>query len=151
MPKRKGAATKTIADELYPGFSARSERGRKARAKGVAYERQIASRLRRVYPKARRLFGQAREGSECPDIGGTPWWIECTDSEASIASKLRQATAAAKASSSPEYRNRPVVVVTHRPKQPTIVSMEFEAWLDLMGDLRFSAGTLGDKDVTNAQ
>ena len=66
-----------IIDALLPGFTERSDRGRRNRKKGVEFERSVANAFKPVFPKARRLFGQSREGDEVPDVGGTPFWIEC--------------------------------------------------------------------------
>jgi hypothetical protein len=45
--------------------------------KGASYERLVAKKMQRIYPKASRGIGQARSGGEIPDVKGTPFWIEC--------------------------------------------------------------------------
>lgn len=104
---------KRMIDEVEPGFSERSDRGRRNRQKGVDFERKIANALKPIFPEARRLFGQAREGDEVPDIGGTPFWIECAKgSTNAIHDKLRQGLAASASSPSAEYAKAPVVVIS---------------------------------------
>jgi hypothetical protein len=125
--KRKPTAS--VIDELYPGFSQRSAKARASNRKGKAHERKVSVALRDVYPGARRLHGQAREGSDCPDVGGTPWWIECTDSDASITSKMRQGLRDSAVSESEEYAGAPVVVISHRKGSTLVlVTMELEQW-----------------------
>lgn len=46
------------------------------RRKGHSFERDIARRLRALYPDARRSQ-QTRSGQEGPDVCGTPLHIEC--------------------------------------------------------------------------
>lgn len=50
--------------------------GRASRIKGHSFEREIAIKLRKYYPGARRGL-QYRDGAECSDVIGTPWFIEC--------------------------------------------------------------------------
>jgi len=103
-----------MIDEVEPGFTERSDRGRRNRTKGVEFERKVANRLKRAFPSARRLFGQAREGNEVPDVGGTPFWIECAKgSTNAIHDKLRQGLAASASSPSKEYAHALVIVVSH--------------------------------------
>lgn len=50
---------------------------KKSRTKGASYEREVAEAMRTVWPGAKRGIGQARSGSEVPDVDGTPFWVEC--------------------------------------------------------------------------
>lgn len=126
--------SKKIIDELHPGFTERSDRGRRNRAKGVEFERRVANAFKALYPKARRLFGQSREGDEVPDVGGTPFWIECAKgSTNAIHEKLVQGLAASSTSPSEEYAKRPVVVVSHHAgRQQTMVTMRLDDFLALL-------------------
>ncbi len=129
--KRK--AQKKIVDEIFPGFSERSERGRKSREKGAKFERLVANIFKSDFPRARRMFGQARDGDEVPDVGGTPFWIECTDSGASIGSKLAQGLAASDTSPNEEYRGLSVAVVSHHKRGDRImITMEVKDFLALL-------------------
>lgn len=49
-----------------------------SRRKGASYERELAKRWRDsgLWPDAQRGIGQARAGSEVPDVEGTPFWVE---------------------------------------------------------------------------
>lgn len=47
-----------------------------SRTKGISFERGIAIRLRKWFPNARRGL-QYQAGEYCPDIIGTPFYIEC--------------------------------------------------------------------------
>ncbi len=50
---------------------------RKSIVKGKTFERDVAKALRVVYPEARRGLAQPRDGTETPDVEGTPFWVEC--------------------------------------------------------------------------
>lgn len=50
--------------------------GKSRRLKGLSFERDIARRLRGWFPDAKRGL-QSQYGSCCPDIVGTPYYIEC--------------------------------------------------------------------------
>jgi len=51
-------------------------RGKRSRTKGIVWEREVARRLRAIYPEARR-GAQSRTGSDAPDVMGLPWHVEC--------------------------------------------------------------------------
>lgn len=122
-----------IIDELHPGFSERSDRGRRSRQKGTEFERRVANAFKRVWPDAKRLFGQARDGNEVPDVGGTQFWIECAKGATrAIHDKLRQGIRDSASSPSSEYRGAPVVVVSHHDGVgETMVTMRLEDFLEL--------------------
>jgi hypothetical protein len=133
-------------DEISPGFSERSDRGKKSRAKGVTFERVISKKLRRVWPDAKRLFGQAREGNENPDVGGTPFWLELgRGGNMSIHKKLEQAIHDSETSPSKEYGGKPpVAIVQHDGLNEVVVSMRLEDFLDLCA-CKEPPGALGTK------
>lgn len=62
--KKKMSAHRRLM--LKSGFS---------RKKGKVHERDVAKWLRQWFPEAKRGL-QSRDGSECPDVIGTPFWIE---------------------------------------------------------------------------
>lgn len=130
-PTRK--ASKKIQDEVFPGFTERSERGKKNRKTGTDFERKIAVKLREVWPGARREFGQAREGNEVPDLGGTPYWIECSKGATrNIHEKLSQAIVAAQTTPSTVYKDlSPVVISYHANRGLTMVTMTLDDWLQI--------------------
>lgn len=129
---------KRMIDELHPGFTERSDRGRINRNKGVLFERRIANTFKQIFPKARRMFGQARDGDESPDVGGTPYWIECAKgSTNAIHDKLRQGLAASKTCPQAEYVNKPVVVVSqHGGTGEEMATMRLSDFLDLARALK---------------
>lgn len=47
-----------------------------SRTKGLAFEREIARRMRPFYPEAKRGL-QYQAGDYAPDVMGTPYYIEC--------------------------------------------------------------------------
>lgn len=51
--------------------------GAGCRSKGHAWEREVAGVLRSVFKGAKRGLSQTRDGSDVPDVDGTPFWIEC--------------------------------------------------------------------------
>ncbi|MHC4621473.1 MAG: hypothetical protein ACYTEQ_27340 [Planctomycetota bacterium] len=50
--------------------------GRGARRKGHDFERHVAQLFRRWFPDARRGL-QYQDGEHCPDVQGTPFYVEC--------------------------------------------------------------------------
>lgn len=131
-----GYLKRRIIDEVHEGFTERSERNRRSRQKGVDFERLVAKTLRRFFPEARRLFGQSREGDEVPDVGGTPFWIECAKgSTNAIHDKLRQGLSATATSPSVEYAGAPVVVISHHGGTGEVMAtMRLEDFLALFGE-----------------
>lgn len=134
---------KRMIDEVEPGFTERSDRGRRNRQKGVEFERKIAKELKAVFPNARRLFGQARDGDEVPDVGGTPFWIECAKgSTNAIHDKLRQGLAASASSPSTEYAHAPVIVVSqHGGMGETMATMRLEDFIELADRLDYTTSS----------
>lgn len=66
--------------------------GRKSRSKGARGELEVVDLLRAVFPNAERSYHQARDGSDAPDVMGTPYWIEAEMSQKpSPHAKMRQA------------------------------------------------------------
>lgn len=136
---RRPTATTSIIDELLPGFSERSRKGRRNQAKGAEYERDVAKAFRSLgYPNAKREHGQSRDGGDAPDVSGTPFWIECTKGEASIYDKLEQglqdaSTYALRFAEIPA----PVIVCSRRNGKRTrhIVTMERELFLRIIKHL----------------
>ena len=64
--------------EYYDGMvmtRTNAQRGRYARCRGQVAERKVAIWLRQWFPDTKRGL-QSRDGSECPDVIGTPFWIE---------------------------------------------------------------------------
>lgn len=105
--------------------AALSRRGRAARRKGQQSERDIAALVRRVFPDAKRGIGQARFGRECPDVDGTPYWIETKcGKNAPVRSALKQAV-------DDTDGRTPVVIVKDDRCEPFVV-MRLSDWL---GDL----------------
>lgn len=105
-----------------------SSMGKSQRTKGHAFERAIAARLRGVYPHSRRGL-QSRDGSNAPDVDGTPWWIECKKGKAPSAyGAIAQADAATD--------GRPVIAVLSRDpcaQGDELVVMRWTTFIDLLG------------------
>lgn len=122
---------------LEPGFSAKSDRGRKARSAGISYELGVAKAFKHLYNKARRLFGQARDGDEAPDVGGMPFWVEASDrKKRTVADKLAQGLHDSKSSPSKEYNGLPVIACTYDKKRKLdMVTMERSQFIDLLEEL----------------
>lgn len=106
-----------------------SKRGRNNRAKGAQFERDVAERLRAIFPGARRTIGQARTGAEAPDVDGTPYWIECgMGAHVTAEKKLAQAIA----DEMQQDTRRPPVAVTRKPRGDAMVTMRWEDFLELV-------------------
>lgn len=130
-------ASKKIQDEVFPGFTERSDRGRKNRETGVKFERAIAKKLRVLWPGARREHGQARDGNEVPDVGGTPFWVECSDGATrQIYAKLCQAIEDAKTTPNMIYQGKtPLVISHHKARGLTMVTMTLDDWVRLLREI----------------
>lgn len=92
------------------------------RRKGKRVEREIAERLRSVFPDAKRGF-QSRSGRDDCDVAGTPYWVEvkggkCPNPRAA----LRQAIE--------DTDGRPPLVVVQDDRCEPFVVMRLSDWLD---------------------
>ena len=95
-----------------------------SRRKGHSFERKMATAFRGLWPNARRGL-QYQDGAECPDVVGTPYWVECkTGKRTNIKAALRQASEASKGS-------KPILVVTKDDRDPVLVTMLWEVFYDL--------------------
>lgn len=109
------------------------KQGKKNREKGKRYERNCAKALKEVFPNARRLFGQARKGCDAPDIGGTPYWIECgAGGTTMIQDKLRQGLRDTTACEDPRYTKKIPIAMTRTSRDEHIVSMYRDDFITLM-------------------
>ena len=102
------------------------------RAKGAAFEREVADALRRIWPDARRNLSQTRsaaqEGGDILDVG--PYHVECKRGVATIQSAMRQACADS-ANATAAQGNIPVVV-SRQDRGQTLVTMLLDDWLTLV-------------------
>jgi hypothetical protein len=109
------------------------KQGKRSRDKGKRYERDCAKALLRLYPECRRLFGQARKGHDAPDLGNTPFWVECGyGSTTVVRAKLLQGLKDTALCEDPRYRNKPVLAMTCTQKGEHIVSMERSQFIELL-------------------
>lgn len=112
--------------------------GRRSRNKGAAFEREIARRLRVVWPDARRGIGQARSASEVSDVEGTPYWIECKRcKKVNVKAAIKQAYEAREK----QALHRPIVIIWKEDYGDITVS---EPWWELTGEVTWTAETLED-------
>lgn len=102
------------------------------RAKGAAFEREIADALRRIWPDARRNLSQTRsakqEGGDILDVA--PYHVECKRGAATIQSAMRQACADSQGATAAQG-NIPVVV-SRQDRGQTLVTMLLDDWLALV-------------------
>jgi hypothetical protein len=92
-----------------------------SRRKGHSFERLMAISLRKIWPEARRGL-QYQDGAECPDVTGTPYWVECKiGKRTNIKAALRQATEDSKGT-------KPVLVITRDDRQPVLVTMLWDTF-----------------------
>ena len=76
----------------------------------------MAITFKELWPNARRGL-QYQDGAECPDVIGTPFWIECkVGKRTNIEAALRQAIEASNG-------EKPVLIVTKDDREPVIVTM----------------------------
>ena len=114
--------------------AAHVKRGRGSRRKGATFEREVAERLRRVWPTAKRGLGQARQGREVPDVDGTPYWIELKHRKArpQIQAAWQQALDDSSSSAMTTPLPRRPVAITRQNCGPILVTMELGDWLSLV-------------------
>lgn len=99
--------------------------GRMQRQKGATYEREVANRLKTIFPEAKRGIGQARSASEVPDVDGTPFWVECKRGRMpNVRAAIRQAEAATD--------GRPYLVVVRDDHGESFVTMKLDTLLDVV-------------------
>lgn len=117
-----------------------SQRGKRARQKGAAHEREVAEKLRAVYPDAKRGLGQARAGGEVPDVDGTPFWCELKHRKAlNVHGAFRQALLARATRHGLGLPHaQPVLVVTRlHGESRDLATVDLDLFLKLMGELEF--------------
>jgi hypothetical protein len=124
-----------------------SRRGRSNRNRGKCFERDVANALKEVYPLARRLYGQSRKGADAPDVGGTPFWVECgTGGTVAIREKLAQALRDSAASEDPRWTNKPAAVFTRSRDGERIVSMRQDQFINLLKQIESAWKILEEGD-----
>lgn len=97
-----------------------SERGKRSRRRGHQFERDMARRLKTVFPNARRGW-QFRGGVEAPDIIGTPFWVECKRYKSFTAGMLKKWFLRTVDDATRGGSNLPVVLIAKEDrKQPTV-------------------------------
>jgi hypothetical protein len=103
--------------------------GAAQRIKGFSWEREVANLLKPVFPSARRGLGQARDGSDVPDVDQTPFWIECkVGQRPNIQKAVQQALDASLAKGD----GRPPVVVSKRDRCTPLVTMHLGDWIKML-------------------
>ena len=106
--------------------------GKKSRTKGARWEREVAIMLRDAMPGAEVKRGwQSRSGSDAPDVDCPCWWIECkVGKRPNLFGALHQAEEAAEG----DRQKRAPVVVAKRDREPPVLAMRLDAWLELVGE-----------------
>lgn len=101
---------------------------KKSRDKGARFEREVAARLRGVYPEVCRGVAQVYGGDKAPDVEGAgPYWIECkTGVRPNILAAVRQAI------SNAEGTGKIPVAVCHVDRNETTVTLLFKDFLELI-------------------
>lgn len=101
--------------------------GLRSRRKGASFERKIANTLKALWGNARRLghaqSGNGRVEEGCPDVEGTPFFVECKHGKKpNIPGAYKQAVEATD--------GRPPLVITRRDGEDILVTMKLEDWLE---------------------
>ena len=88
----KAKAAKQLTPEQQAKREKHARAGRRSKAKGASFEREVRALLRDLWPEAKRGIGQARSAKEVSDVEGTPFWIECKSrKQVSVLDALEQA------------------------------------------------------------
>lgn len=100
--------------------------GKAQREKGKRGERQVANLLKPVLGgHVTRGVGQSQSGSNQADVEGAPYWIEVkTGKRPNIMAAMQQAREATD--------GRVPVVFSKRDREKWLVTMESDAWLELL-------------------
>ena len=115
----------------------RSQNGRRSRTKGAVFEREVAAVLRGVYPGAERCIAQSRTAArEGCDVEGTPFFIECkVGGRPNVLAAMRQARRDRDGDARGKKGTkdaRPVPVVAQRTREPATVTMELDAFVEIV-------------------
>lgn len=109
------------------------------RAKGQDGERSAASDLAVLWPLARRGLGQARDGSDVPDVDGTPLFVEVKRQKTlNLWAAFKQATDAAKKSK--RQWLAPIVIAKRDHDREWLVTMGFNLFISFFGGDMLSKG-----------
>lgn len=96
------------------------------RAKGAAFEREVADSLRSLWLEARRNLSQtrsaAREGGDILDVA--PYHVECKRGAATIQSAMRQAAR--------DCGGNIPVVISRQDRGESLVTMRLDDWKALV-------------------
>jgi len=112
--------------------------GASSRTKGHQWEREVAILLRPIYPQARRGLSQTRDGSDVPDVDGTPFFVECKKGKrTNPRAALEQAADAAHTKGDP----RPPVAICYDDRERPVAMMYLGDWLDLVGAFHRAVGS----------
>ena len=102
--------------------------GKGKRRKGAQFERDTADALKHIFRDAHRGL-QYQDGSKCPDVVAGPYWIEC---KRGVGGKNPRA-AWNQAENDAQPGTIPVAV-TKPDREPVLVTMGWEDWVDLVED-----------------
>jgi hypothetical protein len=95
--------------------------GKKSRTKGSAYEREIANKMKAIWPDARRGGHDQSGPMGRPDVDGTPYWIEAKRYARVLRSTILNAFAQADAAADRASDDRPTLVVTRSDREQSQV------------------------------
>lgn len=128
MPKAKTKTKKRTASQI----------GKASRAKGKAFEQEVARAFREIYGEQVKRGWQARQGSDAPDVEGIPgWWVECKHHRrVNVQASWKQIIEAqyeAQAKKDPRADDNPLLV-HHDTGGHTLVTLMFSDFLSLLED-----------------
>lgn len=108
--------------------------GARSRRKGATWEREIAARLRSIFPDARRGFQSRFGGKEQADVIVPFFHIEAKcGARPNIAAAMEQATRDAAPTLWP-------TVISKRDREDPLVTMRLDDWLELVGAWAIETG-----------
>ena len=101
--------------------------GKLSRDKGKRFEREVARRIREELGGDVQRGHQSRSGKDASDITGASWpfWTECkVGQRPNIIAAIKQAKR--------DTDGRPVLVVSKRDREETLVTMEWSTFSELL-------------------
>ncbi len=106
--------------------------GKSSRRKGHDWERDVARQMRDIFGDRVKRGWQVREGTDAPDVDGTPFWIECKKGKkTNIRAALLQAQDAA-GHLHGAGDNRPPLAVCKDDGMRATATMYLDDFLDLV-------------------
>lgn len=106
--------------------------GANSRDKGHGFERRTANYFKSIGFKNAKRGRQEQSGEYCPDVIGTPFFIECKSYKTSLPQSIHSLHAKYSKQRDKYNKSMPVIIVTKLNNQGEMVSISMEDFLELL-------------------